>query len=129
RRSTSKQTSSTESGQNRKQPISNIELLRSAESGPLLGSVQRPRMTPKPSFRRPASHAHHLLTYYGSGSRPLLFSLRDQLARLSSDRKPADLPVSRDGRNGLLSQLWHRSDHAPVLLVDLTEKDRATASF
>jgi len=36
-------------------------------------------MTPKPSFRRPASHAHHLLTYYGSGSRPLLFSLRDQL--------------------------------------------------
>jgi hypothetical protein len=32
-------------------------------------------------------------------------------------------------RIGLLSQLWHQSDHAPVLLVDLSDKDRATASF
>src|ERR1051326_6793970 len=32
-------------------------------------------------------------------------------------------------RIGLLSQLWHQFDHAPVLLVDLTDKDRATASL
>jgi hypothetical protein len=39
-----------------------IRGLTCAESGPLLGSVQRPRMTPKPSFRRPASHAHRDVT-------------------------------------------------------------------
>jgi hypothetical protein len=78
-----------------------------------LAAFSAPRMTPKPSFRRPASHAHRDVT-------SLLGSALTENRVICQFREMVEAGCLASSGISLTT---------PVLLVDLTEKDRATASF